>query len=278
MDLFDFEDVAANYDHFVTALGSDPESLVDFHLDLARRFGRQGVLDVACGTGATMVPLLQAGFEVTGVDLSPAMIDQAGRKLAGLPQAARARGRLLCANMTDFDAGTRSSLAVIPQSGFMHLLTSEEQEQALRNLNRHLLDGGVLAFNTFDPDYRQIAENGPDRAEPRKFLRVEYTNARGRRERIWNALRHDWSQQIVEGIWTFEELGEGGEILGTRERPVRMRWSFEPEIRYLLRLTGFEPVATYRSYRREPRSYGGPIIWVARKVGSPPAPPPAQSR
>ena len=39
------------------------------------------VLDVACGTGRHMIPLLKAGYEVTGVDLSSGMLKVLKMKL-----------------------------------------------------------------------------------------------------------------------------------------------------------------------------------------------------
>jgi hypothetical protein len=44
-----------------------------------------------------------------------------------------------------------------------------------------------------------------------------------------------------------------------------MRYSFELELRHLLRLCGFGVLATYGSYRKEPRAYGGAIAWVAQR-------------
>jgi SAM-dependent methyltransferase len=35
------------------------------------------VLDVACGTGKSFRPLLRRGYEVTGCDISPPMLEQA---------------------------------------------------------------------------------------------------------------------------------------------------------------------------------------------------------
>jgi SAM-dependent methyltransferase len=49
---------------------------VDFGLD-----GRR-LLDIACGTGRSFLPLLARGYEVTACDISPAMVDRAREKSA----------------------------------------------------------------------------------------------------------------------------------------------------------------------------------------------------
>ena len=58
---------------------------------LARAHGLRGrrVLDVACGTGSSFLALLDAGYEVTACDLSPAMARRAPRRR----RAGRARPR-----------------------------------------------------------------------------------------------------------------------------------------------------------------------------------------
>ncbi len=43
------------------------------------------VLDVGCGTGSLALLLAEQGHRVTGVDLSPVMVERARRKLAGHP-------------------------------------------------------------------------------------------------------------------------------------------------------------------------------------------------
>jgi ubiquinone/menaquinone biosynthesis C-methylase UbiE len=51
---------------------------------LALRHGLAGrrLLDVACGTGKSFMPLLERGFEVTACDISPEMVAEARRKVA----------------------------------------------------------------------------------------------------------------------------------------------------------------------------------------------------
>lgn len=120
MDLHDFSDVADNYDLYLPAIpGIDETSLVAFHLELAQMHGAAGILDIACGTGATLIPLIQHGYRVTGLDLSGAMLAVLSRKLEALPREVAQRARLVCANLTDFQVDELSSLAIIPRSGLM---------------------------------------------------------------------------------------------------------------------------------------------------------------
>ena len=51
-----------------------------FFLHLTRQAGGP-VLEVGCGTGRLLLPLVEAGIDVTGVDSSPAMLSVARRKL-----------------------------------------------------------------------------------------------------------------------------------------------------------------------------------------------------
>ncbi len=265
MDLHDFDDVAQNYDLYVSALAGDEQSLIDFHLQLAESYGHQGILDIACGTGITLLPLLKHGYSVTGIDISAAMLAVLQKKLAQLPSHSQQPARVLCASMTNFHLEESASLAIIPRSGFLHLLTVEEQEQAIRNIYQHLTPNGILCFNTFDPNYALIGAHLKG-SETTFELRTEYINSRGFKERLWNAQQYDPLQQVIEAQWVFEELNEKGEVIERRERPLRMRWSFESEIRHLLRLCGFYVLHTYSSYKKDPRVYGGWIIWIAEKV------------
>jgi len=265
MDLHDFSDVAEAYDYYLPALTADQPALESFHLELASQYGAGGILDLGCGTGAALLPLIRQGYRVIGLDLSQAMLDVLSAKLAALPATESARARLVRASMAAFDLGETVSLSIIPRSGFMHLLTPADQEAALRCIHRHLEPGGLLSLNTFDPNYAAIAA-ALKCSHPAPSLRAEFVNRAGRKERIWNQIEYDPAGQIIEGVWIFEELDEAGAVLARRERPLHMRWTFEPELRHLLRLCGFEVLHTYGSYAKAPRVPGSGILWVARRV------------
>ena len=177
------------------------------------------------------------------------MLNALKRKLEKLPENIQHNASLIHANMTDFKLVKPCSLAVIPRSGFMHLLSESEQEQAFITIYQNLTQEGILSFNTFDPNYEIIANNLKD-SDPSPVFRCEYTNFNGNKEKIWERISFDPENQVLNGAWTFEELNSQGEIINTRERPLNMRWSFEPEIRHLLRICGFEVINVYSSYKK----------------------------
>lgn len=264
MDLHDFKDVAENYDYYIDTFRVPDIDLINFHFELADLYGRSGIIDIACGTGVTLIPLIKNGYKVTGLDISKPMLNVLKRKLEKLPDNIQRNAFLIHANMTDFKLVKPCSLAVIPRSGFMHLLTEAEQEQTFTTIYKNLTRDGILSFNTFDPNYEIIANNLKGTDHPPIF-RCEYTNNRGNKEKIWEKIFFDPEHQILSGIWTFEEINKEGKIIDTRERPLKMRWSFEPEIRHLLRICGFEVIDIYSSYKKEPRKYGEYLVWVLKK-------------
>jgi len=264
MDLHDFEDVAENYDNYIDAFRVPDEELINFHLELAELYGETGIVDIACGTGVTLIPLIKEGYKVTGFDISKPMLNVLKRKLEKLPDDIQQNAELIQSNMTDFNLVKPCSLAVIPRSGFLHLLSESDQEKALTTIYRNLTDEGILSFNTFDPNY-EIITNNLNVSDPPRVFRCEYTNFHGNREKIWDKICFDPVHQILSGVWIFEEMNAQGKIINTRERPLKMRWSFEPEIRHLLHICGFDVMDIYSSYKKEPRKYGEYLVWVVRK-------------
>src|SRR5688572_22721185 len=76
----EYEAFAPFYDAFTA--GSNYEKWTDYVLALAERLGLRGrtLLDLACGTGKSFLPFVSRGFEVTGCDVSGAMLAEAARK------------------------------------------------------------------------------------------------------------------------------------------------------------------------------------------------------
>ncbi len=74
--VFDFQD-ARSYDHWLlkckNRFAADLESRL--MLGMLDPVAGESVLDIGCGTGASIIPLLDKGLDVTGIDPSPYMLD-----------------------------------------------------------------------------------------------------------------------------------------------------------------------------------------------------------
>lgn len=273
MDLHDFKDVAENYDRYLDVMYTQEHDnhagFQEFYLDLARKYGAGGVVDIACGTGAVLLYLAQRGIEIDGTDLSEEMCRVARAKAEKLGL----KLTITTADMTKFRPDRKYSLAIIARSGFMHLPTSELQRDALFNIRELLTDGGILTFNTFDPRPDIQAKQMGIGPEDYSF-RLEYVNSEGRRERIYNAVGYNpWTQQM-SGSWKFETLDEAGNVIGERIRPLLMRQTYRSEIFLLAQLCGFEVLDIYRGYLGDKEDLSDPmsaaeyrqnLIWILQK-------------
>ena len=272
MDLHAYQDVAENYDRYLEVMYAHDdhhENFQEFYLDLARKYGAGGVVDVACGTGAVLLYLAERGIEIDGTDLSEEMCKVAAAKA----DAMGLRLSIIPADMTAFSSGRKYSLAIIARSGFMHLPTQALQEAALRNLREQLLPGGILTLNTFDPWPPMQAQQMKTSPEDYSF-RLEYVNSRGNREKIWNAITYNPYTQQMYGNWKFEEFNEKGEMIGERIRPLMMRQTNRWEMFLLAKLCGFEVADIYRGYNGDKEDLDDPssaaryrsnLIWILKR-------------
>lgn len=121
-----------NYDVWTAALAEQIE---------ARGTGGRRLLDVGCGTGVSSVAFQRLGYDVTGCDLSPEMIDAA--KAKELPvEFVLADMRGLPAELGEFDVVTWIDDVA------NHLLTPDDLVAALRSSRDRLRPGGVLVIDT----------------------------------------------------------------------------------------------------------------------------------
>lgn len=112
----------------------------------------QRVLDFGCGHGAMTVALARAGAEVVAVDIDPAWIDYARRRVTtGFPELAD-RVRFECADIADLEGKFD---AVVSKDAFEHV---QDLDTVLAQLHRRLRPGGALHVG-FSPLY--YSPNGP---------------------------------------------------------------------------------------------------------------------
>src|SRR3990167_10332497 len=102
------------------------------------------VLDMTCGTGSQVFYLAKRGYEVTGSDFSPGLLERARKKAAaeGL-DLTFVDGDMRNLKVGQFDA-------VITIFNAIGHLTQPDFEKTLQNIRANLKDGGVYIFDIFN--------------------------------------------------------------------------------------------------------------------------------
>jgi len=238
---------------------------VDFFVDAARSAGSP-VLEVGCGTGRVLIPTARAGVEIVGLDLSPQMLAVCRQRLEAEPEPVRRRARLVQADMRRFQLGRRFTLATIPFRPFQHLLTVEDELSCLAAIRDHLIDGGRLILDLFNPALDvlanlKIGEESGD--EP------EFTAPDGRRVvRRYRIVAEDRFSQVNNAELIYYVTHPDGR----QERLVHafpMRYLFRFEAEHLLARAGFQVEHLYADFDKRPygSAYPGELLFVARKTG-----------
>jgi 2-polyprenyl-3-methyl-5-hydroxy-6-metoxy-1,4-benzoquinol methylase len=118
-----------------------------------RRWLRVGtgsrVLDVGCGIGRWSCRLAARGARVTGVDLSPTMIAQAGRRAAA--QGVAARCRFLAQDLAALEVVGRFDL-IVGVTVLQHILEPAALHASVRRLSSHLTADGTLILLEAAPE------------------------------------------------------------------------------------------------------------------------------
>jgi SAM-dependent methyltransferase len=187
-----------------------------------------------------LLPLAQAGYQVSGVDISQPLLDHAHAKLthAGV----NARVSLVAADVRESIPQGPFALAIVALNSFMHLTTTAEQLQVLQRVHSVLAPGGLLVLDLFNPDLRELA-----RLNGELVLDKTFTLEDGATVQKFVAQSVDAASQTIDVTFIYDELIAEGTVR-RRVLPFAMRWLYRYELEHLLARAGFAVEAVYGSY------------------------------
>jgi SAM-dependent methyltransferase len=222
-----YEAIAPVYDHFTAHHNYD--LWLGNLMPKVEEHGIPGerLLDVACGTGKSFLPLLEKGWEVTACDISPSMIEVARQKVGD-------RVALSVADMRDLPVFGEFDVVFCLDDAVNYLLERAELEQALTGMRRNLGPGGLLMFDTNTIE------------SYRTFFAEEVELERDGWRLVWKGLTSPEARlgSIAEASFEAEPLEEGvGEAIPPELH--RERHYPEAEVLAAMELAGLEPLGVY---------------------------------
>jgi ubiquinone/menaquinone biosynthesis C-methylase UbiE len=218
--------------------------------------GGAPILEIGCGTGRVMIPLVEAGYRVVGVDESPEMLSIARSRLAEKPAG---RWQLIEADMRALELPERFAMAFIALNTFLHNLTRDNQLAMLLAARRHLLVDGLLIVDL--PPNDELAYQ-PDDGEF-EFEATLMDPATNIVTDKFVASRVFWADQSQELSYRLDEKTPGG--VHSQTVTFRLRHVFRHEMELLLLHAGFTHCQWFGDYDQSPYCEGSPrMIAVAR--------------
>lgn len=250
----------ALYDSFALIYDLQHRTFLDdvpMYMELARQHAAQSaILELGAGSGRVMVPLVEAGFQVTGVDESEEMLKLAAERLQTAPAD---HWSLIQADARAFHSDAQFGMAFVALNTFLHNSTREDQLGMLASARRHLRAGGVIIVDlpsndelTYQPDDGEF-QHEATMVDPETNDQINK----------YVASRIFWATQ--EQALSYRVERRRGSEVQQKVFSFRMRHVFKHEMELLLLQSGFAAPAWLGNYDLSSYGEGSPrMIAVAQ--------------
>ncbi len=227
-----YEGLAAVYDYLVS--GVDFEGWADYVEKIARHFGHNpsSVLDLACGTGNTVLPLASRGYEAIGVDISPQMIGLAKKKAGQIP----VKVDFHVEDIRNFILDKPVDLVTCFHDGLNYLTDPSGLREVFIKTARNLKNGGLFIFDLNTIKWVEQFAGSPFIIEENNFT-IIYDTAYEKETSIWTI---DITCFIKEGE-VYRKFKEQHLVKGYEQK----------FIEDMLVSTGFDVLAVYDAFTFE---------------------------
>ena len=249
-------------------VAAEPEELAYFRAAI-QKFG-EPALDLGCGAGRILIPLLADGFDIDGSDVSADMIAQA----RGLTAKEGFSPQLTVEPMHELDLGRKYRTIYMCGSWGIGGRRDHDRE-ALRRAHRHLEPGGALVIANHElpyangdaekwarwlPGHRQdIPREWPAEGERRATADGDQIELLGRLLKL-DPLEQVYTSQVRLRLWS------DGELVREEEYSLSESLYFAQEVLLVLDEAGFRDVAIEGGFTGQPATADdGMVAFVARR-------------
>ena len=196
------------------------------------------VLEAGVGTGRIFLPAFNSGADIYGIDYSKNMLEVLKSKLP-----VNEHHRVWIDDIRKFDTGESFSLVISPFRVFQHLITIEDQLNALNSIYNVLEPGGRLIFDVFYPDLRRITH------PVENVLEYDGEYMPGHKLQRYSSTNYDNFNQILDIKFKFIWEEDGMQKTDTFSTP--LRYFFRYELENLVGRTKFKLENIYGNFNRD---------------------------
>lgn len=210
-----------------------PEEELNFYLSYARV--GENILEPLCGSGRFLVPFMERGFTISGVDLSGEMLGKLREKIP--------YGQVVQADITEYQPDESFDYIFI-SSGSVSLFTDMELcKRILRQLKGLLTPGGKFVFAV-----ETVADRCPDDSEYTLTASVKTKEGLDLILKTRHYYDEKTQTQFSPGLY---ELYDGGKLLQTERMDFQTHLYRFGEMEQYLREIGFTEIKTYSSFAKD---------------------------
>lgn len=218
------------------------------------------ILEMGCGSGRILLPLAAAGYDVTGIDRSAAMLDRARTAIA--ERQFEGSIHIMEGSILDADAapGGPFGLVIFSLNALMHLSAAAEQRAALEAALRALDPKGQLILDIMNPTPDHLTSLG---SAP--ILEGSWKMPDGSTVDKWAHRRVHPTTQVIDTLLWYDRIGLDGALQRTRSR-FPLRYIYPAELELMLEVAGFTEVRMYGSYEMDPLDDDSERLFVTAEV------------
>jgi len=164
------------------------------------------ILDLACGTGSFAVAWSLSGFQVVGIDCTPAMIGVA----KGMSKEKGASVEWLCEDMRQIQYSDEFEYVCLRDVIFSIFETEEEDLDLIRRISLALKPGGRCLFEVYNKEF--AIQHGIEReflyhADTDRFYKGGDPNDEGLSVRLYS--HKQWRQMLADCGMPLVSIGNG---------------------------------------------------------------------
>ena len=196
-------------------------------------------LELGSGTGRLLLPFLQEGFDIEGVECSNDMINICNKKAQNLGITPTIHQQYF----QELSIPKKYTTIFSPFASFMILTNRSETLTTLKKNYDHIQPNGQIIISMFIPHISKSESNN----KKFRLRREAYRKSDGTDLLCHEINTYDLVEQIKKGFYRYEVIKDG-RLLTSYYDKQKFRWYTKYEMIMMLEQVGFTDIETFTNY------------------------------